>query len=75
MTTLAGGLPLDAVLAGLSAKRPVFHSEADFQHAFAWEVHLLDPRIEVRLETHPEPNVRLDLLLSRPDLDRHTAVE
>ncbi len=35
----------------------------------------MDPSLQVRLETHPEPNVRLDLLLSRPDLGRHTAVE
>jgi hypothetical protein len=29
----------------------------------------------IRLETHPEPAVRPDVLLSRPDLDRHTAIE
>ncbi|MGQ0631493.1 MAG: HNH endonuclease [Sporichthyaceae bacterium] len=29
----------------------------------------------VRLETHPEPSVRLDVHLQRPDLDRHTAIE
>jgi hypothetical protein len=26
------------VLSNLSTQRPLFHSEADFQHAFAWEV-------------------------------------
>jgi hypothetical protein len=75
VTDLAGTVPVDAVLANLAVRRPVFHSEADMQHAFAWEAHQLDPQLEVRLETHPEPNVRLDLLLSRPDLGRHTAVE
>lgn len=35
----------------------------------------MDPDLRVRLETHPQPNVRLDLLLSRPDLRRHTAIE
>ncbi|MBZ5736922.1 hypothetical protein [Nocardioides mangrovi] len=35
----------------------------------------MDANLQVRLETHPEPNVRLDLMLSRPDLGRHTAVE
>jgi hypothetical protein len=35
----------------------------------------MDPQLRVRLETHPEPNVRLDLLLSRMDTGRHTAVE
>jgi hypothetical protein len=29
----------------------------------------------VRLETHPEPSIRLDVLLSRPDLDAHSVVE
>lgn len=53
----------------------MFHSEADFQHAFAWEVHQIDPALEVRLETNPEPGIRLDLLLSRPDLLERTAVE
>lgn len=75
MTTIAGSVQTEVVLGRLSAKRPVFHSEADFQHAFAWEAHSLDPQLEVPLETHPEPNVRLDLLLSRLDLDKHTAIE
>ena len=72
---LAGFMPLDDLLATLKATRPVFHSEADFQHALAWTAHQLDPRIQVRLETHPEPKVSLDLLLFRPDLGRYTAVE
>ena len=72
---LAGSLPLDDVLSALAATRRVFHSEADFQHAFAWQIHLRDPVMTVRLETHPEPNVRLDVLLGRPDLERFTAIE
>jgi len=28
----------------------VFHSEADFQHALAWEMHSLDPGSRIRLE-------------------------
>ncbi|GAA1584152.1 hypothetical protein [Kribbella karoonensis] len=75
MVKIAMSVPLDDILAALVRRRPVFHSEADLQHAFAWEAHRLDPTLQVRLETHPEPNVRLDLLLSRSDLDRHTAVE
>ncbi len=57
------------VLASLSDKRRVFHSEADFQFAFAWESKLLYPHIEVRLETHPKENpaLRLDVQI----LDRH----
>lgn len=37
-------------LASLSRKRPVFHSEADFQHALAWEVHERSPTYAIRLE-------------------------
>jgi len=46
-------LDFDLLLAGLATKRPVFHSEADFQHALAWELHLMDPNINVRLEYRP----------------------
>ncbi|RYB89325.1 hypothetical protein EUA06_15150 [Nocardioides glacieisoli] len=51
------------ILAKLAMQRPVFHSEADFQFAFAWEAKRLHPDLSVRLETHPEPAVRLDLEL------------
>jgi hypothetical protein len=46
-------LDFNLLLAGLATKRPVFHSEADFQHALAWELHLVDPNINVRLEYRP----------------------
>lgn len=59
----------------LSQHRPVFHSEADFQHAFAWEVQRSDPTIGVRLEVRIAPHQHLDLLCSRPDINRYTAVE
>ena len=54
------------VLTRLSRSRKVFHSEADFQFAFAWESKTMNPGLEVRLETHPEPGVRLDLELIEP---------
>ena len=72
---MAGSLQLDVLIQRLGQKRPVFHSEADFQHAFAWEAHQMDPDLQIRLETHPEPSVRLDLLLARPDLHAYTVVE
>lgn len=75
MATIAGSVDVARLLGHLARQRPVFHSEADFQHAFAWEAHQLDSALKVRLETHPEPNVRLDLLISRPDLGAFTAVE
>lgn len=64
-----------AVLASLAERRRVFHSEADLQFAFAWEAKVLQPQLEVRLETHPEPNVRLDLELVEATSGRGVAVE
>ncbi len=37
----------------LAAGRPVFHSEADFQHALAWVLHERHPEAKVRLEYRP----------------------
>jgi hypothetical protein len=59
----------------LRKSRPVFHSEADFQQALAWAIHLSDPSARVRLETRPAPGMRLDLLIWRPDLSRYLALE
>lgn len=46
------------IMTQLAKKRPCFHSEADFQHALAWEIHLLhqyDIRLEVPdiIDNHP----------------------
>ena len=38
------------ILASLARQRPVFHSEADFQHALAWEIHQQLPAASIRLE-------------------------
>jgi hypothetical protein len=62
-------------LGTLRQSRPVFHSEADFQQALAWAIHLSDPSARVRLETRPAPGMRLDLLIWRPDLGRYLALE
>ncbi len=43
-------LDIPRVLADLATRRPIFHSEADFQHALAWEIHRLLPNASVRLE-------------------------
>jgi len=37
-------------MALLAARRPIFHSEADFQFQFAWVLHLMRPDADVRLE-------------------------
>ena len=47
---LAGRVQLDAVMAQLAEHRPVFHSEADFQFAFARRLSELDQTLDVRLE-------------------------
>lgn len=41
---------IHSVMKVLAAQRKVFHSEADFQHAFAWELHLRQPNASIRLE-------------------------
>lgn len=60
----------------LAAKRPIFHSEADFQHALAWEIQLAHPaatiRLEKRVTTAPRV-IELDLLVGLED--RHYGVE
>jgi hypothetical protein len=66
---------LDSWVVLLRESRPVFHSEADFQHALAWAAHQSDPSLRVRLETRPEPGMRLDLLISRPAVSEHLALE
>lgn len=61
MFTASGVL---ALLPSLATRRPVFHSEADLQHALAWEVQVARPELRVRLETRPVPGVHLDLLFT-----------
>lgn len=57
---------LGAAMRTLAPKRPIFHSEADFQHALAWEVQLAHPDAEIRLEKRVavQPNIELDLLVA-----------
>ena len=59
---------VNELMKDLARKRPVFHSEADFQHALAWHIHGvgLDPR--VRLERpvewpRPPERIYIDLWL------------
>lgn len=55
----------ERLLESLARRRPLFHSEADFQHAFAWELHRAAPSIDVRLEVPVRAGgviVHLDLL-------------
>jgi hypothetical protein len=75
MVLIAGSVDLDETLSSLALLRPVFHSEADFQLALAWQVQQRDPAMLVRLETRPAPGVRLDLAFARTDIRRTTAIE
>lgn len=49
----------------LMKKRTIFHSEADFQFALAWEIQKAYPDANVRLEYCPAkyPNMHLDMLV------------
>lgn len=75
MMRIAGSLDLMQVLVDLSSSRSIFHSEADFQHALAWQIHMADPLVDVRLETRATRDERLDLLVRRRDLGLTTAFE
>lgn len=47
----------------LSEERGAFHSEADFQLAFAWELQRQNPGAQIRLETRPTRGQHLDVLM------------
>ena len=48
-------LDIDSLMASLADTRRVFHSEADFQHALAWQIHEATPESRVRLEVSVIP--------------------
>ena len=56
---------IDRCLFSLQKKRPIFHSEADFQFALSWEIKSHYPDANVRLEYCPSipANVHIDILL------------
>ena len=43
-------LDIHGLMRELSECRPIFHAEADFQHALAWHIHKMMPDSQVRLE-------------------------
>lgn len=66
---IAGEVTLTDVMARLREHRPVFHSEADLQHAFARVLWELAPQVQSRLEvgrTAAGRTERLDLLCIGP---------
>lgn len=48
-------MDINVIMEALRMKRIVFHSEADFQFALAWEIQLHYPDASIRLE-YPPPN-------------------
>jgi len=58
-------------LSALAIERPVFHSEADFQHALAWHIHTIMPEARVRPEYRPRmrETLYLDILARTVDGD------
>lgn len=59
-------MDLTIPLLQLKNKRKIFHSEADFQFALAWEIQICYPVAKVRLEYRPpeiEPNMYIDILV------------
>lgn len=63
-------IEIPALMRKLAIERPVFHSEADFQHALAWRIHEKHPDSGVRLEYKPpintgEEKMRLDIWLAK----------
>ena len=48
-------LDIDGLMASLADRRKMFHSEADFQHALAWQIHEAAPESQVRLEVSVIP--------------------
>lgn len=44
---------IKTAIKNLSEKRKIFHSESDFQFAFAWELQKELPQAEIRLEYCP----------------------
>ena len=60
-------LQLVSALRALAERRPVFHSEADFQFALAWQIREMCPEWQLRLEYPFGEHARqaLDILLRR----------
>ncbi|MEW9264428.1 hypothetical protein AB1207_06690 [Kineococcus endophyticus] len=77
MGLIAGDLELDDILTGLAQERPVFHSEADFQHSLAARFARMRPTWRVRLEVPVRSGGRssyVDVVVTDPD-SSSTAIE
>lgn len=61
---------IEPLMKRLSARRPIFHSEADFQHELAIELRAMDPALALRLEYPFGLGARasLDILLRKKNV-------
>lgn len=66
-------LDIHRIMKSLATRRPVFHSESDFQFALAWQIHESIPNCEVRLEFKPFPDESMYLDIWLPTAE--TAIE
>ncbi len=55
-------IELNQIIQKLANERPIFHSEADFQHALAWLIHEKYPNCRIRLEVNPYTDGQRDYL-------------
>lgn len=63
-------LNIHEVMSELAKARPIFHSEADFQFALAWQIREMMPDSQIRLE-FPYKSMRLDIWI----FNQETAIE
>ncbi|MDD4113939.1 MAG: hypothetical protein PHC56_13050 [Herbinix sp.] len=58
-------MDLENIIESLKKERQVFHSEADFQFALAWQIQIAYPEAKVRLEYCPAqyPNTHIDIVV------------
>lgn len=64
-------LDIHGLMRSLSQSRPLFHSEADFQHSLAWLIHEQTPEHDVRLEYPselPDKRIYLDIWVPSPSI-------
>lgn len=61
------------VMTELAKTRPIFHSEADFQFALAWQIRemMLDSQIRLEFKPFPDERMYLDIWIR----DQETAIE
>ncbi|MDF2725892.1 MAG: hypothetical protein K0Q59_5570 [Paenibacillus sp.] len=69
-------MDIQAIMSSLAMKRPIFHNEADFQHALAWELREHEEckiRLERRMEIDKKRRAYLDIWVEQEG--RTTAIE